>query len=163
MLEKVKVYKYLALPTTTVCAQGCRISLKLSLSKNPLCHSPFLSVNIIEHGWRKVQNSVFISYTPLVYNLRKKPNLTKDMVLQNSLLVWETNFHQQINWSSDDSISFNFISGWYNTVPYIESTSTNKTRKVLQYLGSCDLPASIWGHRVPLWGQTQCLCPQGHV
>ena len=37
------VYIYLALPTTTVCAQGCRISLNDPLSKKPLCHSPFVS------------------------------------------------------------------------------------------------------------------------
>ena len=35
---------YLALPVTTVWAQGAMISLKLPWSKNPLCQDPFRAV-----------------------------------------------------------------------------------------------------------------------
>lgn len=35
------VRTYLALPTTTVCAQGCMISMNEPWSKNPLSHCPF--------------------------------------------------------------------------------------------------------------------------
>lgn len=37
------VRTYLALPTTTVCAQGCMISMNEPWSKNPLSHCPFWS------------------------------------------------------------------------------------------------------------------------
>ena len=55
---------YLALPTTTVCAQGCRISINDPLSKNPLCHSPFISEEVlieIELLFIKAGEVIFLS------------------------------------------------------------------------------------------------------
>ena len=38
-------FTHLARPQTTVCAQGRIISMKESLSKNPLIHKPFFAGN----------------------------------------------------------------------------------------------------------------------